>query len=267
MRLAVFGNTSRDIVSGGTPRTGGAPFHAARALRLLGARATVVTRCAESDRTALIPALTRLGLPVVWGPAEHTATFAFSYDGDRRQMTVEEVGDPWTVPFTRGLAGAALVRIDWLHVGALAASDFPPDTLAALARGRRLSYDGQGLVRPARTGPLVLEGTADPDVLRHVTILKLAEEEAAALLGEGWEGELRSLGVAEVVVTLGSRGSVVLAGKRVERVPARALPVEPTGAGDAFCAAYLVARAGGHNPVSAARRATVTVAATLGGAR
>jgi len=43
------------------------------------------------------------------------------------------------------------------------------------------------------------------------------------------------------------------------------VPRDPTGSGDAFSAAYLSARAGGHAPVAAARRATSLVAALLTG--
>ena len=40
MRVAVIGNLTRDVVDGSDPpRVGGAPFHAARALRMLGGRA------------------------------------------------------------------------------------------------------------------------------------------------------------------------------------------------------------------------------------
>jgi sugar/nucleoside kinase (ribokinase family) len=153
-----------------------------------------------------------------------------------------------------------------VHVGALARSDFPAETLAALARERRVSFDGQGLVRPARTGPLELDGDYDPEVLRHVSILKLAEEEAEALVGEPDEDALRSLGVPEVVLTRGSRGSLVLADGKLSQVPARAVSGEtdPTGAGDAFSAAYLVSRSTGHAPTAAARRATALVAGLLG---
>ena len=145
-----------------------------------------------------------------------------------------------------------------MHVGALARSDFPAETLAALARDRRLSFDGQGLVRPARTGPLALDAEYDPEVLRHVSILKLAEEEARVLVGEPDADALRSLGVPEIVVTFGSEGSLVFAEGRLERVPARPVggEVDPTGAGDAFIAAYLVSRSSGYAPVPAARRAT-----------
>jgi sugar/nucleoside kinase (ribokinase family) len=98
-------------------------------------------------------------------------------------------------------------------------------------------------------------------------VLKLAEEEARVLVGGPDEAALRSLGVPEVVVTLGSRGSLVLAEGRLERVAARPVDgkVDPTGAGDAFAAAYLVSRASGHAPAAAARRATAVVAGLLDG--
>ena len=220
-----------------------------------------MAKCALEDRRALLPPLVGLGLPVRWRAGDSTAAFTFAYDGDRRAMVVEALGSPWR---TDDLAG--LERVEWVHVGALARSDFPAETLAALARDRRVSLDGQGLARPDRTGPLALDGHFDPEVLRHVSVLKLAEEEARALVGEPEEDALRSLGVPEVVVTLGSRGSLVLAEGRLERV--RACPVDgvidPTGAGDAFAAAYLLSRSGGHAPVAAARRATALVAALLG---
>ena len=259
--LAVVGNLSRDLVDGGPPRAGGAPFHAARALRVLGRPALVGAKCAESDRDSLLIPLVRLGLPVLWRGGTSTAAFSFRYDGDQRVMTVDALGDPWTTADLHGLE-----RADWVHVGALARSDFPAQTLAALARDRRVSFDGQGLARPARTGPLKLDGDYDPEVLRHVSILKLAEEEARALVGEPDEDALRSLGVPEVVVTQGSRGSLVLAEGKLERVSARAVDgqIDPTGAGDAFAAAYLVSRSTGHAPTAAARRATALVAGLLG---
>jgi sugar/nucleoside kinase (ribokinase family) len=176
-------------------------------------------------------------------------------------MEVEAIGDTWTIADLHGLE-----RADWVHVGALARSDFPAETLAALARDRRLSFDGQGLVRPARTGPLELDADYDPEVLRHVSILKLAEEEAQTIVGEPDEEALRSLGVPEVVVTLGSEGSLVLADGKLERVSARAVDgeIDPTGAGDAFAVVYLASRSTGHAPAAAARRATALVAGLLG---
>ena len=256
--LAVVGNLSRDLVDSGPPRVGGAPFWAARALRVLGSPALVAAKCADPDRRLLAPPLIALGIPVLWLNASSTAGFSFRYDRDRRLMTVDALGDSWTPEDVRGLDAR------WVHVGALARSDFPAETLAAI--DGRVSLDGQGLVRPERTGPLELDAEFDPEVLRHVDVLKLAEEEARTLVGEPDEEALGSLGVPEVVVTLGSRGSLVLANGRLERVVAQPVtgPIDPTGAGDAFAAAYLVSRSGGHAPVAAARRATALVAGLLG---
>ena len=263
--VAVVGNLSLDRVGGGRPRPGGGPFHAARALRVLNRPSLVVARCAAKDRAALLRPLVALGIPVLWRESDATARFAIEYEGDARRMTVEELGSPWR---PEELAGwKALAPVHWLHVAPLARSDFPPETLAVLARGRRLSFDGQGLVRPPRTGPLELDADYDPDLLRSVAILKLAEEEAQVLVGEPTERALRALGVSEVVVTLGSRGSIVLADGLAEHVPIRPVPAgpDPTGAGDAFAAAYLVARAGGFSAPSAARWASGAVAGLLSG--
>src|SRR5262245_66042694 len=106
-------------------------------------------------------------------------------------MVVDALGPSWTPADLRGLE-----RADWVHVGALARSDFPAGTLAELARDRRVSFDGQGLVRPARTGPLELDSDYDPEVLRHVAVLKLAEEGARVLVGEPGEDAGRPRGVA-----------------------------------------------------------------------
>ena len=96
MTVAVVGSLSLDRVGGGTPRVGGCPYYAARALRSLDVPAIVIAKCAALDRQLLLPPLIRLGVPVVWHDSAVTAAFSFSYDGDRRQMTVDALADPWT---------------------------------------------------------------------------------------------------------------------------------------------------------------------------
>jgi sugar/nucleoside kinase (ribokinase family) len=242
--LGVVGSLSLDLVEGAPARPGGAVFYAAQALELLGAPVTVLAKCAPPDRV-------ELGVATEWLPAATTTVFAFSYDGDRRTMSVVEVGDPWRPEDVE----ERMDGVEWLHVGGLLRSDFPPETIAALAGGRRLSLDGQMLVRPGRTGPLRLDGAVDPRVLAAAQILTLSEEEAEVL------GELE---VPEVVVTLGSRGSILYADGREHRIEIEAVPtVDPTGAGDAFAVGYLAARSEGAKPLAAARRASELVAELL----
>jgi sugar/nucleoside kinase (ribokinase family) len=167
-------------------------------------------------------------------------------------MEVQALGSPWTPDEIAGLAAR------WVHVGALYRGEFPAETLVALAEtGARVSFDAQGLVRPARVGSLELEPEPDLTFLRYVSALKLSEEEALALVGRLEERSLSDLGVPEVIVTLGSRGSLVVARRRLVHVPADPLAgIDPTGAGDAFAAVYAVARARGEAPQRAAERAT-----------
>jgi sugar/nucleoside kinase (ribokinase family) len=261
--VAVIGNLASDVVDGAAPRVGGGPFHAARALELLGRPARVVTKLAEADRDLLLPPLLELGVPVEWQPSASTARFAFSYDGDTRLMTMEALGEPWSPAEAAGWVGDALDGVRWVQVAPLARGEFEAATLEVLARRHALLLDGQGLVRGAHPGPLVLAGEPDPELLRHVTVLKLAEEEALALVGGLERSRLAALGVPEVVVTFGSRGCLLLADGELTAVPARVVDVEPTGAGDAFGAGYVAARNAGESPLAAAHRAAELVSDLL----
>jgi sugar/nucleoside kinase (ribokinase family) len=265
--VGIVGNLSLDRVEDTRARAGGGPYHCGRALRALGQRGVLIAKSAEEDRCDSLTPLVGLGLPVFWRPAATTARFSMSYEGDTRRMRVDELGAPWTAEEAQGWVGRALTGVEWVHVAPLARTDFPAETLEELARHRRLSLDGQGLVRPGRTGPLELDSDYDPDVLHSVSLLKLAEDEADLVLDDLSERSLRTLGVPEVLVTLGSQGSLVLSKAGLAHVPARIASgaVDPTGAGDAFIAAYLAARARGHAPAASAMRASALVADLLSG--
>lgn len=235
-------------------------LYASLALARLGAEATATAACAEADRGLLLPTLEETGVPVAWVPSRVTTSFSFHYEGDERVMAVDAVGDPW--PAER--AAAATRGASHVHVGALLRTDFEPAALEAMASsGARLLIDAQGLVRRAETGPLRKDGEIG-SALRHVAILKLNEGEAAALAGGTDADSLRRLEVPEVILTLGSRGSLVVTADADEFVGAT--PVEtadPTGAGDAFAAAYLWFRAEELQPKAAAAAASEFVTTLL----
>ena len=249
--IGLLGNLSKDVLPGRPDHVGGGPYHGARALQRLRVPARVVARCAASDREHLLPPLVRLGTPVRYVPGTSTASFSFTYDGDRRTMSVEALGDCWRP------ADVPELRSRWIHVAPLTRVEWPVETLRVLSRRHRVSFDGQGLVRAPRTGPLELDDDFDRELLRYIWVLKLADEEAEVL------GDVTALGVREVLVTHGSRGSTVYCGGAVEHVKAHPLPYDPTGAGDAFATAYIVGRNAGFGPVGAARRATSVVASLL----
>lgn len=255
--IAVIGNLARDTIDGGSPRVGGAPFHAARALRLLGGSSRIVARSAPADRRTLVAPLAALGVPYAWLSAATTTGFDIRYTGEEREMTIVDPGTPWSLEDVQ-----AVGRANWVQVGALTRDDFSVDALAALAGHSRLALDGQALVRPAATGQLVLDADFDPGVLRHITALKLSEEELETL---GGEERAAAFGVPELLITRGSAtGALVLTRGIREQILVRPVDVpNPTGAGDAFVAAYVWARASGHRPSSAARHAATTAARVL----
>lgn len=260
----MIGPLALDVVDGRATRIGGGPWHAARAVRAMQQEAFVIAKCGENERRSYLRRLAALGLPVSLSAQDGTTAFAFSYDADgNREMQVEAIGEPWN---DGDEPERALRRVEWVHVAPLLRDDFPPETLERIAHRRRVLLDGHGLVRARRLGPLTLDGDFDRALLRHVSILKLAEEEAHAILGGGDLEDLRELGVPEVVVTFGSEGSLVLTRDAAVRVTTRPSRGDPTGAGDAFSIAYLSARAGGHRPISAAGRASALVSALLSAA-
>lgn len=260
--VAVVGNLARDVVDGGAPTPGGCPFFAAEAFRRLSLRGQIVTRFAEADAALFQPALERLGASVVTLRSERTSGFSLDYVGEERRMRVAAVGQSWAPEDAQALDPAAT----WVHVAPLLRSDFPPAALAALGEGRKLSLDGQGLVRVPRVGPLVEDRGFEPALLEHVTALKLSEEEARVVAGGAFDGRVAAaLGVPEVLLTLGSHGAVVFARGDETFVPAAwpVLGVETTGAGDLFMVAYAAARSAEADPVEAARSASALVAQVL----
>jgi sugar/nucleoside kinase (ribokinase family) len=259
--IAVVGNLTRDVVEGAPPRPGGVVFYSGRALARIGADARVAVSCARDDWSLLASRVESFPLPVAWYESPTTSAYSFHYEGDRRIMRQDAVGEPWDAERAVEAVGDAR----WIHVGALVRTDFPDETLEALASdGRRLLVDAQGLVRTAALGPLRTDGEVG-NALRHVHILKLNDEEAETLVGSSEPEAVASLGVPEMLLTVGSQGAHVLAGGEITHVPAREIagPVDPTGAGDIISAVYLAARAAGRDPVAAAEQATATVAELL----
>jgi sugar/nucleoside kinase (ribokinase family) len=240
--LAVVGQLSRDAIAGGAPRIGGPPWHAARALRALGVDARLVAKCGERDAIDFTRRLETLELPFDLVVGAETTAFSFSYDeSGARTMAVDVVGDPWRQDELR------LLDVEWVYVAPLLRGEID---VAWIAEGRRVLLDGHGLVRVPKTGPLRLDGDFDRGALRHVAMVKLADEEAAVA---------GAVDAPEVIVTHGARGATVN-GVLVEAEP---VDRDPTGAGDMFGAAYLVSRSEGAEPVAAARRAAALVSELL----
>jgi sugar/nucleoside kinase (ribokinase family) len=155
--------------------------------------------------------------------------------------------------------------------GAVFVSGYPllrsPTRRAATAAAAAAARAGVPAVVDAASWPLLGGGAGEP-VLGAAAVagtLVANREEAAALAGRPdplAAGAALAARVGTVVVKCGADGVVVWAGDRPPRaVPAPAAdPVDVTGAGDAFAAGYLLARAGGADPPDAAAAGTALAA-------
>jgi HAD superfamily hydrolase (TIGR01549 family) len=266
--LALVGQSVVDRVKlPGCPwveRLGGAPFFAATALRMAGCPAVILTR---GGAPALRAPLHGLGFMVIEGPETATciSEMVLSPDGACADSFVA-FGDPFTPTDVEGWMAPALAEADAIVCGAQWRDDFPEATLAALARiGRPIYLDGQGPLRLPELGPLRLAGPLHRSALRHVAVLKLAEEEADAALGGIDPAAAQALGVPVVVVTLGARGAVLLVDGSATEVPVVPVPdlADAVGAGDAFLALMAAAGVDGAAPLEAARFACDATAAFL----
>ena len=262
--VTVLGNLAIDVIDGAAPSPGGCASFAGVALEHAGGAGQIVAMGAPEDHQLFAGVLDRFGSLVRIIDSDRTAGFRLDYvDVDHRAMTVAALGPIWGSAEVE----AADPTTTWVHLAPLLRADFPESTLALLVdRGHRVAYDGQGLVRADRVGPLSVDNDYPHGLLRDISVLKLAEDEAVIVAdGEFDVATAQRLGVPEILVTLGSEGCDIYTDGDVVRVPAawRVTGVQATGAGDMFTACYVANRATGADPVAAAERASELVAREL----
>lgn len=171
----------------------------------------------------------------------------------------------------RVLSKAAPFTIDQLkdadakmfHLGTLLVDDFSPEVVEYLASKGRICVDVQGYLREVREQKVYAVDWKDKlRVLRSTDVLKVNEHEIDVLT-DG-EKDLRRAarminkwGVREVLITLGSYGSVIYTDDKFYEIPGfpPRKTVDATGCGDTYAAGYLYARSFGANPDEAGRLA------------
>ncbi len=259
--VCVIGHVSKDVIAiGGEVRRempGGVALYAGAALTGLGLRTAIVTKVAAAD-AGLLAALEERGATVSCGASAQTTAFENIYvDGglDERRQRLGAVA----AAFEARDLGDMRARVFLL--GPLMGTDMSAEFVGAVAaRGGRVALDVQGLVRRAEGGEVRPADWAEKGhALGQIDILKADAGEAAILAGEGdvrrAARRLGRYGPREVIVTLGSRGSIIYAKGRLHEIPAFAprRAVDPTGCGDTYLAGYVFARLAGEDIAAAGR--------------
>lgn len=223
---------------------GGTAYYLSRALGRLKVKAALVTAMAKED-SAVLREIEKEGTRVINLPTRNTVYFENIYgeDMNRRDQNVLQVADPFPAYSFPNL------RSKIYHLGALLASDIPPDLIRELSGKGIVSMDIQGHLRHLEYQKVRYRDWEEKmEALQYVTILKANEFEMQVVTGTSdiikGAQYLAGLGVKEVIITLGDQGSVILAGGTFTRIPAfrPARVADTTGCGDSYMAGYLYKR-------------------------
>jgi sugar/nucleoside kinase (ribokinase family) len=268
----VIGHVARDINTiGGTeyaPRPGGAAYYSTMVYTGLGLRAAVLTKVAAHDEPTLLRELRAGGAVVLNRPTATTTTFRNIYPPDNADARLQRV-DARADRLSEADLPPIRARI-W-QIGPLTDQDIDPAIIARCAQaGGAVGMDVQGLTRRIVAGEVhPSEPLGGVDHLRHVDVLKADEEEILTYTGCATVDEaiarVRAAGVGEVLITRGSRGSVVLGDGgplAIEAMPPRRV-ADATGCGDTYLAAYMACRLSGADRGECARFASAAASLNI----
>ena len=248
----VIGHVAKDLVGSGY-RLGGTAAYAALTASNLGRRVGVVTSAGpDLELRHLLP-----GIRVLCLPSPVSTTFLNVYSGGERHQYVHAVAD--RIP-------ADAVPLEWrtcpvVHIGPIVHEIdegiidlFAHSLLGLTPQGWLRRWDAGGRVAPRHW-----EGAHR--VLPRVDAVIVSEEdldgEATAL-----RTELQSAPLA--IVTEGAKGATLHTQGQRQRIPTRDIkPVDSTGAGDVFAAAFLVRLAETEDPWEACRFANVAASLSV----
>ncbi|HVU56425.1 MAG TPA: PfkB family carbohydrate kinase [Puia sp.] len=227
---------------------GGTSYYFSSAISNMDLNYTLVTALAEKDKD-IVEELRAKGIEVKVLPSAFTVYFENIYtkDQDHRVQRVAQKADPFTAD--------QLLSVDAriFHLGPLLADDIPTGLFKPLSEKAMVSLDVQGYLREVRNRNVhAIDWPAKKEALQYVHVLKANESEMMVLTGEADVRKgariLFDWGVKEVVITLGSKGSVIYNGRNFHVIPAYhpiTSVVDATGCGDTYMAGYLFCRSKG----------------------
>ena len=204
----------------------------------------LVTALAETEYPSA-EAIRDLGIDVKIIPSRKTVYFENIYgdNPDDRSQRVLAKADPFTIE------NLGDIEANIFHLGTLLADDFSLEVIKYLSTKGILSADAQGYLREVRGEKVyAIDWEEKKEALKYIDILKVNEKEMEVLTGhsdpEKAALQLAEWGVKEVLITLGSLGSLIYAEGEFHRIPA--FPpkdvVDATGCGDTYAAGYLYMR-------------------------
>lgn len=200
-------------------------------------------------------------------PCATSVYFENKYGENQNERTQRVLAK--AAPFT--IEGLSDVEAKIFHLGTLLADDFSVDVIKYLSTKGIVSVDAQGYLREVRgENVFAVDWPEKAEALKYIDILKANEREFEVLTGtdDPREAALRlaEMGVKEVLLTLGSEGSLIYADGQFHEIPAYPSPdvVDATGCGDTYMTGYLYSRNHGAGYDEAGRFAAAMCTIKLG---
>lgn len=251
----LVGHVTKDLLPDNSFTTGGTVTYATVVVKNLGWQPIVVT-AAASDFTPP-PYLASVDWRVL--PSAETTTFRNQYDaqGNRRQ-TIGPLARPINQQdIPTDCRQAALVHLCPL------AQELPPSITTAFGRNSVLVATPQGWMRQWDTQGLVSlgewQGVNEILPRLSVAVISIEDVEGNWSIAERWASQIPVL-----IVTLGEKGCAIFSHSQRQTVPPRPVqPVDPTGAGDVFAAAFFIHFYETGNLWQSARFANVTASMAI----
>ena len=251
-KICCIGHITRDIII--TPQqtidmAGGTSIYMAHGMHHLSQDFPfqLVTKIGQESQEE-VNHLRQMNIDVLSYSSPHSVFFENHYglNSNQRTQRVLAKAAPFTIEEMEPLVAEVF------HLGSLLADDFSPEIVKFLAQKGCISIDVQGYLREVRGKKVYAVDWKDMDaVLPYVDIVKLNEHEMYAIMHTNdpkiVAEKLASYGVREVIITLGSYGSLIYADKTCYEIPAytpRKI-VDATGCGDTYSTGYLYMRSQG----------------------
>lgn len=220
---------------------GGTSFYFSKAIQNASIDYALVTALATTE-LGVVAELRKSGVEVYALPSEHSVYFEniYSQNQNHREQNVLQKAASFDVSVMPDIDAKIY------HLGPLLSDDISLGLLKLLAAKGTVSLDIQGYLRYVKDKKVLYKDWADKkEALPYVGILKANEFEMEVLTGKRKVQEgaqyLADMGVKEVIITLGSHGSVIYTNNQFYKIPAfkPTEVVDATGCGDTYMAGYL----------------------------
>ncbi len=200
---------------------GGTAFYCSHAIRHFNDIDYALVTAVGVTEMNVVEQLREMGIHVTALPSKYSVYFENIYGAnpdDRTQRVLAKAD-----PFTAGQLKDIDAQI--YHLGSLLADDFSLEVIKELSQKGLIAVDSQGYLREVRdTHVYPVDWIDKREALQYIHFLKVNEHEMEVLTGLSDPHEaarqLHEWGVKEVLVTLGSMGSLIFDGKDFYRIPA-----------------------------------------------